>query len=444
MLFMEPIVFYEHLKLENTYELFFPRKEQGLVIIWLYERIKDGTFAKGIFREKDIQSAFDEVSLISREKRERQPWEYYNSHIMALQEFFLLYDEEEQTYTFKDYATFICDKVFRMLSDRFNPTIIETTCKDLSQKLGEVDTEHDLSDWLTIYFDKAKSFLKEQIDYLLQQIDNSVSELSEKAKLKSGSLLNALKEIESQIDKIKQQNQELRGAFREIDKIKSILMTHPVRMMNAKIDEKATEAFDYFESIRIMLNMVDSRIDKIQPKIHQFFSSLNRQLFDTKVEKFLCYLLDGSFLFSGELNFPNEIESFALYNSAPNFTIIERRGDMFPVIKNKRIEYVKDIQKEFDAHNLSRIKLSQQNDITIWLERIRQDTIHKSEISLSKLFFQILKSHNGDLQLAVSIIYQAISIYDSHNKWSVVIDSGKMVVNENYKYRIWDIRIIQN
>ena len=81
---------------------------------------------------------------------------------------------------------------------------------------------------------------------------------------------------------------------------------------------------------------------------------------------------------------------------------------MFPVIKNKRIEYVKDIQKEFDVHNLSRIKLSQQNYVTIWLERIKQETLLKTKIHLSMLFFQILEKHNGDLQLAVSIIYQAI------------------------------------
>lgn len=444
MPFMEPLIFFDHLKLENTYELFFPRKEQGLVIIWLYERIKDGTFPKGVFKEKDIQKAFDEVSMISREKRERQPWEYYNSHIMALQEFFLLYDEEHQAYTLKDYASYICDKVFKMLSNRFNPTIIEITCTDLSDKLGTVANELDLLNWLTIYFDKARPFLKEQIDYLLQQIDNSVNELSEKAKLKSGSLLSALREIESQIDKIRQQNQELRGAFREIDKIKSILMTHPFRAKNSQIDENATEAIDYFDSIRIMLNMVDSRIDKIQPKIQQFFSSLNRQQFDTKVEKFLYFLLDGSYLASGELQLPVEKESFAICSSTQNFTIIERKGEMFPVIKNKRIEYVKDIQKEFDVHNLSRIKLSQQNYVTIWLERIKQETLLKTKIHLSMLFFQILEKHNGDLQLAVSIIYQAILIYDKHNNWGIVIDKERLVINEKCKFTIWDIWIIRN
>ena len=33
--------FFDQLKIDNTYELFFPKKEQGLVIIWLYEKIKN-------------------------------------------------------------------------------------------------------------------------------------------------------------------------------------------------------------------------------------------------------------------------------------------------------------------------------------------------------------------------------------------------------------------
>ena len=60
---------FEHIRIYNTYELFFPKKEQGLAIIWLYERVKNGYFNRGVFTEQDIQQAFDEVSSLSREKR---------------------------------------------------------------------------------------------------------------------------------------------------------------------------------------------------------------------------------------------------------------------------------------------------------------------------------------------------------------------------------------
>ena len=426
---------FDQIKVENTYEMFFPKKEQGLAIIWLYERTKDGSFDKGVFKEEHIRQAFQEVSL----KGERQQWEFYNSHIMALQEFFLFYNEEDQTYSFTDYATYLCDKVSKMLSDRFNPTVIEITCSDLYQKLENAVTDTDLLNWLTIHFDKAKTHLKEQIDYLNQQIDRSVTEFSERAKLKKDSLLTALKDIESKIDEVRSQNQELRQAFREIDKIKTILMSHPVRESNEVIDEEATAAIDYFDSIKIMLSMVDSRINKIQPKIQQFFASLNRQRFDTNVEKLLLYLLDKTEVVSGELRFPVDKTELIIQYPSSNFTIVEKREELFPVPRNQRTAYVKDPKKEADAFQISHLKWIRQTNINVWLDKIKRKSQYSAEIHLSEKFFEILEKHDNDLQLAVTVIYQSISIYDKHEKWNVFINKEKNIQSKKNNYEIWDI-----
>lgn len=431
---------FDHISIEDTYELFFPEKEQGLAIIWLYERVKNGYFDKGIFKEKDIRKAFYEAKIAcGKNKGDRQEWIFYNSKIMSLQEFFLLYDEENQTYTFKEYATYLCDKVFKMLSDRFNPTIIEITCTDLYEKLKNITEEKDLEIWLEVHFDKAKSHLKEQIDYLNQQIDKSVAELSEKAKLNNNdSLVVSLREIENKLDEIRKQNGELRGAFREIDRIKSILMAHPARE-NAEIDDKVSDVINYFESVRTLLNMVDSRIDKIQPKIQQFFGSLNRHLFDTKVEKFLTHLLDKSQVVLGELILPVANESFVTRFSPSNFTIIERRDELFIGKRNQSPSYINDTIKEAAAHQQSNMILVRQSHINQWIERIKRESRHAKEYHLSDIFFKILEFHNEDLQLAVSIMYQAIDSYDKHDRWQVVINPEKMIYKEKYKYAIWDI-----
>lgn len=90
----------------------------------------------------------------------------------------------------------------------------------------------------------------------------------------------ALQEIEKQIDAIRQQNRELRAAFRETDLMNDILISHPVRDDSEEVDDLISEAISYFEGIHFRLAMVDSRIDKIQPKIKQFFASLNRDIFN--------------------------------------------------------------------------------------------------------------------------------------------------------------------
>lgn len=220
--------FFDQLKIDNTYELFFPKREQGLVIIWLYEKIRNKTFPNGIFKEADIQQAFQEISLLSKEKIERNPWGHYNSHIMALQEFFLIYNEEDQTYKLRDYAEHICKKIYTILSNRFNPTIIEVTCMDLAAKLEAVAHATDLENWLDIHLDKSNFVLKEQIDFLQQQIDHTIQELRDKARLKDSHLTDTLKQVEEDLDKIREQNKELRGAYRETKKINNGVLDHTI------------------------------------------------------------------------------------------------------------------------------------------------------------------------------------------------------------------------
>jgi hypothetical protein len=432
---------FEQIKLENIYEMFFPKKEQGLAIIWLYEKVKNGDFDKGIFRESDIWKALDESSLINREKRERQPRENYNSHIMALQEFFLFYDVEQQTYSFKEYAIHLCENVIKMLSNRFNPTAIEIICIDLYEKLNLITDEPALSQWLHIHFDKDKSHLKEQIDYLDQQIDKSVAEFSETAKLQDNSLLSALRAIESKIDEVSDQNQKLRKAFREIDKIKRILSNHPVRETNSELDDEIRNVMEYFESISIRLNMVDSRISKIHPKIQQFFASLNRQQFDKKVEKFLLYLLDKSQIVSGELKFPIEKEELILHLFSSNYTIIEKRDILFPVKRTQYITYPKNTQKENEVYQLNRLELVRQNNINLWIEKIKRESQYETEFHLSDVFFRILDEHNRDLQLAVNVIYSIMKLYDQHDRWKIVINKEKIIKRQDYI--ILDIWMIQ-
>lgn len=45
-------IFIRTIKNRKVYELLFPEKKKGLAVIWLYERVKNGEFEYGIFKEK--------------------------------------------------------------------------------------------------------------------------------------------------------------------------------------------------------------------------------------------------------------------------------------------------------------------------------------------------------------------------------------------------------
>lgn len=430
---------FEQLKIEKTYEHLFPEKKKGLAVIWLYERVKNGEFEHGIFKEKDIHRAFEAVSLIEREPIRLQ-WVTYTAYILELQEFYLIYNDENQTYMFTDFGFQICDKIHRLISQRFNPTFIEITCEELYEKLEIAITEEQIKNWLTVDLFKSRTLLLEQVDYLNQQIDRSVTALSEKAKRRKETLLVALQEIEKQIDTIRQQNRELRAAFRETDRMNDILISHPVRDGSEEVDDLISEAVSYFEGIHLRLAMVDSRIDKIQPKIKQFFASLNRDIFNTKVENFLYFLLEKSHVTDKQIQFPFPYDGkIQLADSFPVFTSVDRPENLFPPERKQRSEYKKDPQKEQEAHQKGHVQMMRQIHIQWWLEFIRRKSLETDLIHLSEIFFDILEKHDNDLQLAIQVIDQSIKKYKEDPHWEIQIDTSKKIDNPNSKHTISDI-----
>lgn len=434
---------FEQLKIENTYDLLFPKKEKGLAVIWLYERVKNGEFENGIFKEKDIQRAFEAVSFI-RNEPVRSQWVTYNTYIMELQEFYLIYNDENQTYIFTDFGLQICDKVYRLISKRFNPTIIEITCAELHSKLESAITEEQIKNWLTIDLFKSRTLLLEQVDYLNQQIDRSVASLSEKAKRRKETLLVALQEIEEQIDMIRQQNKELRAAFRQIDRMNDILISHPIRDNSEEIDDLVSEAISYFEGIYLRLAMVDSRIDKIQPKIKQFFASLNRDIFNSKVEKFLYYLLEKSLVIDKQIEFPIPYNgTIQLADTSSTFISVDRPDTLFPPVRKLRPEYAKDARKEQEAHRKGHVQMMRQIHIQWWLEFIRRKSLETNAIHLPEVFFSILEKHDDDLQLAIQVIDQAVKKYKEDPHWEVLINTNNQINNPSSNHTISDIWMMQ-
>ena len=430
---------FEQLKIEKSYELLFPEKKKGLAVIWLYERVKNGEFEHGIFRERDIHRAFEAVSFLEH-KPIRLQWGTYTAYILELQEFYLIYNDENQTYMFTDFGFQICDKIYRLISQRFNPTFIEITCAELYERLKIAITNEQIKNWLTVDLFKSQTLLLEQVDYLNQQIDRSVTALSEKAKRRQETLLVALQEIEKQIDTIRQQNKELRAAFRETDRMNDILISHPVRDDSEEIDDLISEAILYFEGIHLRLAMIDSRIDKIQPKIKQFFASLNRDIFNSKVEKFLYFLLEKSQVADKQIQFPIPYkETIQLADSSPTFISVDRPENLFPQKHKPRFEYKKDPQKEQEAHRKGHVQMIRQIHIQWWLEYIRQKSLETNTIHLSEIFFNILEKHNNDLQLAIQIIDQSIKKYKEDPHWEIQINTNKNINNPNSKHIISDI-----
>lgn len=440
--------FLSEISKDNTYNLLFPEAKAGLAIVWLYEQMQSGIFPKSSFKEKDIHEALRTVNPAIENDKSRHPKEHYNALISNLLEYFLRYDEERQEYSFKEYAYLFCQQAHDILKASFSPTKIEKICFALHEKLKQNKNLDTFLDWFRIDFDAFKPQLKSQLDFLDRQIDQSVASLreSKKLSLQEGTILETLRQIDERFELIRGQNKELRIAFREIDQIRKLMEGNASAYDNEQVDTRVHEAVIFFQEMRRTLSIIDKRLDRIQPKIKQLFSNLNKPLFNTRVERFLYHLIENSkeVIRSSkkEIRLPGNIPPLSVFRLQQDLTIVERRTDLFPIKSKKRLVITETPEVKASVFASFQSRLNQQDEISHWIDILQREVDKCERLFLSDYFFQIAKPEEPrTITLAIAVIYRAIGFFERQEKYVVSINPEKIIHNTAFKTSLWEIMI---
>lgn len=288
--------------------------------------------------------------------------------------------------------------------------------------------------WFRVHFDTFKPQLKSQLDFLDRQIDQSVASFRENKKLslQEGTILETLKQIDERFELIRGQNKELRIAFREIDQIRRLLESNATAYDHAEVDTKVHEAITFFQEMRRTLSIIDKRLDRIQPKIRQLFSNLNKPLFNTKIERFLYHLLEHSTeAMEGSrktIHLPGNIPSLSVLRIPQNFTIVERKTDLFPAKPKKRLVITETPEMKAKAFASFQNRLNQQDEISHWIEIFQKEIDTHLQLRLSDYFFQIAKPEDSaSLTLAISVLYRAIKFFERQQQYSVSVNPNQII-----------------
>ncbi|QEL02966.1 hypothetical protein FKG96_19780 [Olivibacter sp. LS-1] len=433
---------------ENTYSLLFPEAKAGLAIVWLYEQMQKGIFPQDSFKEKDIHEALRTVNPAIENDKSRHPREHYNALISNLLEYFLRYDEERQEYSFKQYAYIFCQQAHDILKATFSPTRIEKICFALYDKLKQSKDLDTFLDWFHIDFDAFKLQLKSQLDFLDRQIDQSVASLRENKKLslQEGTILETLQQIDERFELIRAQNKELRTAFREIEQIRRLIESNALAYDHAEVDARVHEAITFFQEMRRTLSIIDKRLDRIQPKIKQLFSNLNKPLFNTRIERFLYHLVENSIeVIEGSkktIRLPGNIPPLSVFLLEQDLTIVERKPDLFPVKPKKRLMITETPEMKASVFASFQNRLNQQDEISQWIGTLQREVDMHDQLRLSDYFFQIAKPDDPHtLTLAIAVIYRAMGFFEGQEQYMVSIDPGKIIHNTAFKTSLWEIII---
>jgi len=438
---IEEFDFFKALNQPKIYRYLFPKKEVGLAIILLYTKIKEGTFEDEYFTEKDIHNAF----AMAHGPYERYQKEDYSENILELQEYFLDYNQNTQKYFFKDYAYKFCEHAYQTFDGELNSTRIEEICEKLTESLKKVNSLKELIYWFEVDYDYFKPALREQIDFLERQIINSVDEFKKITDTSGQSFVEALENIKINIDLAQTQSKELRSAYTQTKTVRILL--DEFEFDDSQITDFISEVHNFFRYVNERLNSVDRKLERIQPRIRQLYSGLNKPRFNLKIQKFTRFLLNKSELvYQGNkkiIVFPNEITVPELYTSNPNFTIVERNKNLFPPKPKKRKKYVQNITKIEENKRKVLHEIEAQKRISHWEKLIISEIDLRSEINLSRTFFEILNEEN-DEQIAVNVLHNII-VYSYNSKKYRLQTTKELELNKHIKnVSLWKMKITKS
>ncbi|MFD1615162.1 hypothetical protein [Gelatiniphilus marinus] len=435
--------FFNEIREKETYNQLFPQREIGLAIIYLYEKLIEFNSIDKEFSEKDIHNAF--IKVFGHQVR--QQTEDYGKYIYSLQEYFLDYNQETQKYVFKDYAYKFCEHAKTILKGAYNPTKIKVLCTDITSLLENIKEEEieKLKDWLELHYKSFEPKLREQIDFLEKHIANSVEQLKKDTNFSDQKFIDVLRGVESSLDNAKEQNKELRSAYEQTKIIRTLLEEKNID--DSHINDLISDVNSFISYTNRRLTSIDKKLERIQPRIRQLFSALNRPRFNSKVQSFIRYILDESTIenINGnkEIIFPNELKTPLVHIDTPSFTILRKDVELFPS-KPRYIQTYKQ-NKSLIKKNQDKIdkRISQQRKIVDWEKLILTRIDLNQKVNLSQLFFKILYEEN-DAQVAITALFNVIKTIRNKEKINLSV-KDELEVNNNFKdITLWRMEVLKS
>lgn len=434
---------------KNDYDSLIPSKTDGLILLSLYSRFKGDDFS-----ELDIIRAIENVYKDLGSSSNRSEYERNNRVIIEFQNYFLWRDNVKRTYNFKPFGLDFCKSIHHRLESSYSPAKIKRWFDGLLNQLKtniDANPQTGFADWMEDHFDPRQQFLSQQIESLDEQVDRSVEELKKLVRGDSNlkvEIIETLNSLESQLEEIKIQANEMKQGFGATYEIDEILTELKERGLEEEISIKSVEQIDvvflFNKKVRASLEHVSSRIDKIKPRIRDFYSDFNRRDFDRKTVKFMNYLLKRSVKSKKKVLLPPDGVDLAKVSNQKvqqKFTVITRRELQLSksiVFEDQAL----DRKKQNEFLTKTRKNVSDAQRVKYWSNKA-VDKINRSiEFDLSLYFFQILKKDGQSaLKVAIRTLQKVLMRIQKNSKFRVCVEKNLIKDSDIKGYKIWKIMV---
>jgi hypothetical protein len=436
---MDDINLYREAK--EQYEKLIPDRNDGLILISLYDKYKDGDFT-----EENIISAINKVFKDQGNDTNRTEYNRNNVIILRLQESFLWRNHSRKTYQFKKYGLDFCHNIEKRLIEKYNPAKIKRFFNDLYRSLTlNIEEQKSFQEWITDHFDVRMPELVSQIEILDQQVNDSVSDFKVCFTSGESNIINTLHEVETRLEIIKEQSLELKNAFQISYDIDELLST--ILETNEQFDqlENIQRVQHFHDSCRNQLEQVSKRIEKIKPRLREFIYDFNKQDFDRKTNKFIKLLLDKSVVRKDaavkKVCFPNIIPSFKVRSTTHSqiFTIIPSRH----ISRKESVAVTKRQVDPVRSRELMEKAIrwkEEKGRVKFWTDKVFNDLEEKNIVVFTPLFFTI--TDTDGLAIAVKTTHNVLrQCTKLKHKYNVSIEDRPIGHPQNKYIAVWQMTL---
>ena len=409
-------IFWDEINKPNRYDEVIPDRKLGMVILGLYDRIKNnllGTF----FKHADIESTYWELNPI----KERKPHEHAQNDIEWLKHYFLSYDSARQEYHLRDYAYKFGDLVYTLLEARFKPTQVEQLCNTLLKSLKSSIDDKTFKSWYTDIFEVNHSQLRRQLDLLDEKISELVKDLGLQ-RLDDEEVLQMLRSVSERLDQLIFEYGQLNAAYRDTRFIRNLLTDYQFDASNEDLSE-VEHAITFFVDLRRLLDAIRERLDRIQPKIQQLFGVFQQANFRARTEQFIRYMLDDSIVSNNKVILPTQIPSFTWRIHKPQLWYFDVNRELFPTPPQPRVRRMVDETARQEAFQIAAEPARRQDEAQTWLDQFHTELEERGFLTLSDYFPRVFNNDPQRLDVTLRFCYLVLRQYSGHTDWQLDIKS---------------------
>jgi len=451
--------------LTKHYSYLIPCQVEGLVVVWLYEKIKRDEIDKN-FTYSDIEEAIREVTASLNLENQRR-----TESILTLlfHHFIENISGSYERYTLTEYAK----KFFKLIESKLNSPHKHFPLRQSFEryayfKAENIRTIEDFESWFNQGFDDTvKQTILDHLEYLRDEVRSTLNKLNQILFAENKqSALKMANEFTATFNILGEKADEIRDTltldFSLKQEIQSVINMFYTRLEASDSTNGKAEFDDYAD-----LERDYQKAEEIQRKVNEFFKVIN-----IKLERIRNQIIFAS----GKLNELHErfkYQSRFKVNLRKMLTLLLEEGqyakediilpDIFPLksmpyesFKFVEVSYYSSFKKspntvielfqENERRQQEKLRmesvLSNQEKVAEWVEYYQRLLQQERMIDFKKHFYKIFETE-GNIDIALQVGFQLFQFANREEQY--FIDVSKPLVDqlENQEVITWNMKIHQ-